>query len=242
MLGRFAQADTIVPVGVQGYDRYAYVNNNPVRYTDPSGHAAWQGDDGGLGDDEGSDETSTLAEDDPITWDTGDVIIIVMPPGSNPTMPRPNLAKRLGTGLGIAGFLFDVGEIVGIFIPQIGGEDLAAFADVGVTYASSLLSGQSYFMEKPHPDIPRTVSVNQDVLFTTGDAVTAAAAKAVFGLLGGPAGVVAGKGVDVVTTGASLAYDYSRVFGSTPNYITVGISVNFDETFGNAVIMIWQQP
>ena len=37
-LARFAQADTIVPGGVQGYDRYAYVNNNPVRYNDPSGH------------------------------------------------------------------------------------------------------------------------------------------------------------------------------------------------------------
>jgi len=37
-LGRFAQADSIVPGGVQGWDRYAYTNNNPVRYTDPSGH------------------------------------------------------------------------------------------------------------------------------------------------------------------------------------------------------------
>jgi hypothetical protein len=37
-LGRFAQADTIVPGGVQGYDRYAYVNNNPMNGTDPSGH------------------------------------------------------------------------------------------------------------------------------------------------------------------------------------------------------------
>ncbi|MFZ5883976.1 MAG: RHS repeat-associated core domain-containing protein [Chloroflexota bacterium] len=37
-LGRFAQADTIVPGGVQGWDRYAYVNNAPVRFTDPSGH------------------------------------------------------------------------------------------------------------------------------------------------------------------------------------------------------------
>lgn len=37
-LGRFAQADSIVQVGVQGWDRYAYVSNNPVRYTDPSGH------------------------------------------------------------------------------------------------------------------------------------------------------------------------------------------------------------
>ncbi len=37
-LGRFAQADTIVPNGIQGYDRYAYVNNSPVNYTDPTGH------------------------------------------------------------------------------------------------------------------------------------------------------------------------------------------------------------
>ena len=36
--GRFIQADTIVPEGVQGLDRYAYALNNPVRYTDPSGH------------------------------------------------------------------------------------------------------------------------------------------------------------------------------------------------------------
>jgi RHS repeat-associated protein len=46
-LGRFAQADTIVPGGVQGYDRYAYTNNNPVKYTDPSGHAAENEDGGG---------------------------------------------------------------------------------------------------------------------------------------------------------------------------------------------------
>ncbi len=37
-IAHFAQADTIAPGGVQGLDRYAYVNNNPVRYTDPSGH------------------------------------------------------------------------------------------------------------------------------------------------------------------------------------------------------------
>jgi len=37
-LSRFAQADSIIPGGVQGYDRYAYVNNSPVRYSDPSGH------------------------------------------------------------------------------------------------------------------------------------------------------------------------------------------------------------
>ena len=38
--GRFLQADTIVPGAgnPQAYDRYAYTLNNPLRYTDPSGH------------------------------------------------------------------------------------------------------------------------------------------------------------------------------------------------------------
>ncbi|HMN00825.1 MAG TPA: RHS repeat-associated core domain-containing protein [Anaerolineales bacterium] len=40
-LGRFLSPDTIVPTSTQGtqaWDRYAFVNNNPVRYTDPSRH------------------------------------------------------------------------------------------------------------------------------------------------------------------------------------------------------------
>ena len=42
-LGRFIQPDTDVPEsqGVLAFDRYAYVNNNPLRYTDPSGHNFW---------------------------------------------------------------------------------------------------------------------------------------------------------------------------------------------------------
>jgi RHS repeat-associated protein len=38
MMGRFIQADTIVPGGIQGLDRYAYTANNPLKYIDPSGH------------------------------------------------------------------------------------------------------------------------------------------------------------------------------------------------------------
>ncbi len=39
-LGRFIQADTIIPdlSNPQSYNRYAYVLNNPLRYTDPDGH------------------------------------------------------------------------------------------------------------------------------------------------------------------------------------------------------------
>ena len=37
-LSHFVQADTIVPPGVQGLDRYAFVVNNPLKYSDPTGH------------------------------------------------------------------------------------------------------------------------------------------------------------------------------------------------------------
>jgi RHS repeat-associated protein len=40
-LGRFIQADTIVPDpgNPQSLNRFSYVNNNPIRYNDPSGHS-----------------------------------------------------------------------------------------------------------------------------------------------------------------------------------------------------------
>ena len=42
-LGRFIQADSIVPSAgdPQTLNRYSYVNNNPLKYTDPSGHFAF---------------------------------------------------------------------------------------------------------------------------------------------------------------------------------------------------------
>jgi len=46
-LNRFTQPDSIVPLasqGTQAWDRYAYANNNPVRYKDPSGHRCVEGD------------------------------------------------------------------------------------------------------------------------------------------------------------------------------------------------------
>ncbi len=44
-LGRFIQADSIVPEpgNPLAWDRYAYVLNNPVKYIDPSGHGACSG-------------------------------------------------------------------------------------------------------------------------------------------------------------------------------------------------------
>src|SRR5262249_34248919 len=40
-LGRFTAADSIVPDSLNGqaYNRFSYVYDNPLKYTDPSGHA-----------------------------------------------------------------------------------------------------------------------------------------------------------------------------------------------------------
>ncbi len=48
LTGHFTQADTLIPEPgkASAFDRYAYVLNNPIRYTDPSGH----GIDSGIGD------------------------------------------------------------------------------------------------------------------------------------------------------------------------------------------------
>ena len=52
LLGRFVSPDSIIPEasqGVQAWDRYAGINNNPVRWNDPTGHdVGCAGEDKGL--------------------------------------------------------------------------------------------------------------------------------------------------------------------------------------------------
>ncbi len=62
-LGRFTQPDTIVPhpLNPQSLNRFSYALNNPVRYMDPTGHVACEGENecgssGGGGTDEPAEE------------------------------------------------------------------------------------------------------------------------------------------------------------------------------------------
>jgi len=50
-LGRFVNADTLIPEpgNPADWDRYAFVVNNPIRYSDPSGHKVWDGCSGETG-------------------------------------------------------------------------------------------------------------------------------------------------------------------------------------------------
>ena len=43
-LGRFLQTDPYIqaPKNSQNYNRYSYVINNPVSYTDPNGNLKWK--------------------------------------------------------------------------------------------------------------------------------------------------------------------------------------------------------
>jgi RHS repeat-associated protein len=45
LMGRFMSADPFIqsPDDLQSYNRYAYVMNNPLAYTDPSGYFSWRG-------------------------------------------------------------------------------------------------------------------------------------------------------------------------------------------------------
>ena len=40
-LGRMLSADDYLQGGTQGYNRYSYALNNPLKYTDPSGEVLW---------------------------------------------------------------------------------------------------------------------------------------------------------------------------------------------------------
>jgi RHS repeat-associated protein len=79
-IGRFISADTIVPEpgNPQSYNRYSYSYNNPVNYTDPTGHMATSGCDGYV---EG-------CLSDPETW--GDNFVAYLESNTNLDDPTDN--------------------------------------------------------------------------------------------------------------------------------------------------------
>jgi hypothetical protein len=61
-LNRFLSADTIVPnpANPQSFNRYSYTYNNPVKYTDPTGHFTQDEIMASLTDQYGADEAARI--------------------------------------------------------------------------------------------------------------------------------------------------------------------------------------
>ncbi len=113
-LGRFLQADTLVPnpANPQSLNRYAYTLNNPLRYTDPSGHREIR-----YGEGEIIDE-STINSNVYVEW--------------NP-LNKQERAEVLLDAIGILGV-----PVVAIAAPAYAGRGaLSAVGYVGGTWATS---------------------------------------------------------------------------------------------------------
>jgi RHS repeat-associated protein len=116
LLGRFNQPDTDVPAsqGVQAYDRYAYVSNNPLRYTDPTGHMDDDGD-GGSGCVPG-DLACQIEPYEPVDLHLAESVVELVHDQFTPSLDgAPNLAGRLAESVCLSRGISGCGEtVVGI--------------------------------------------------------------------------------------------------------------------------------
>jgi hypothetical protein len=160
--------------------------------------------------------------------------------GSDPAASRPFRSLALGKGLELAGLAMDVGEMILIFTPAPGDEDVTALYDLGVTYAAGVFSGKNYLpWDRPYSGLPPMVSVNQDFLVTAGDLALGSGSKLAGTAMTGLPGWVTAIGIDVVTTGVSIAYDAGAYFDQIQNRVSIGVCLSLDETFGDTVIIFW---
>ena len=77
-INRFLSADTIVPgyANPQNLNRYSYVTNNPLRYTDPTGHM--RVDDEGGGGNKGCSDPKYCNNGKPKSKDELDKMLIII--------------------------------------------------------------------------------------------------------------------------------------------------------------------
>ena len=104
-IGRFASADTLVPdpQNPQSFNRFAYVNNNPLKYTDPSGHCAQYA----------GEDNEALAQCLDLWNQLGSAYLILQQLGGNGSQYPTDLMNQLlemGTIKDIQGYIDTIGS------------------------------------------------------------------------------------------------------------------------------------
>jgi RHS repeat-associated protein len=224
----------------QTLNRYSYALNNPLRYTDPSGHCvdAHSGEvlmdqypfgTSGICPDT---ETPPVPENEPVVHSvTPGFQVIIMPEGYEPTPINQDLSRALG----YVNALVDVGETtmaVAVLLgaaPARGAQLSVSIADVIVAGAASYFAGETGPVTL-HESLPEMLIFGQDVLFTSVE--MAAIPPIQFGLMcygmanglipGAMTGFVVGQGLDIGTSLFSAAYDIGRAEGIVPQWVSLG--------------------
>jgi RHS repeat-associated protein len=251
-IGRFVSADTIVPdpTNPQSFNRYSYGLNNPVKYTDPTGHrptdgCEYEGCD--LDDDLDPDKTwgepdgtlvESLTETDVnpvsatgpttpyrtrLTVDSKEIgWLYYMPAGSAQSTVSVNSTRyKIGRFLAGSGIAIDVVELVLSVVP--GASVGPGYTDSLVTYFAGALTGDNYlpFGSAPPPGLPsRMVSINQDAIVNGVEAFLPTISAGAFGVSGILAGAVTALPGDELIYGGGLALMGYQMVDATTSTIS----------------------
>jgi RHS repeat-associated protein len=144
-LGHFVSPDTIIPQqqGTQAWDRYAGMNNNPLRYTDPSGH----GVDCGIG-------INCMKQQRYDRYLASAVIVRTAVPGGGGAT-TPSLATVIGDNTILTTAHGGHGALVGsnsVGSFQINGQDV--LGSITVAYAAKLGEGSPYIQDVMTINLP----------------------------------------------------------------------------------------
>jgi RHS repeat-associated protein len=218
-LGRFVQADTVVPSpqNSQSLNRYLYTLGNPLKYIDPSGNTP-----------KTSDGTPPIKRSRVASFFNGKVVLdsVTFAEGTNGTRQTQSKAVALvadaaGVGLVVTTIL-NLAEII-ITIPLV--DEVVSVGDLGLTTLGSWAQGETYCRGQPHPDLPEMTVIGQDTLLAGADLLTGIVSDIAALIAAGPTegvSVVIGETIMELPSAVSIVHNVGRLLGKIPTEGALG--------------------
>jgi hypothetical protein len=200
--------------------------NNPLKYTDPSGHYATFDNGGG----EVPNPPPPQAQIPEVIEVTPGLQVIIMPESYEPNPVDQGLAHDLGYVNGIV----DIGEAasaVSVLLGNAPGAGLQYFlsgGDILVAGTASYFAGETGILRLDE-SLPPMLGVGQDPIVTTGEALAIPPVQiglTIYGFSSGSipgamTGLILAQELDIGTSALSAAYDIARAEGTIPQVISV---------------------